>query len=176
MIGTHAFTTVKGCILLNDSILLEKDETLLTAKLIVIFLHEMGHNKRIQFFSNQKGWARTPEKISGVIVKEAGNFIETELFGGVIDVDSITKEKIEMAKEILKVDNYKLPKFLSKMGKFDLFGQSDSGSSSEENSPKKIKTNSKSSQSLDKGKKKHLHKCGIAQLHKGLLQSKFDFH
>ena len=160
--GTHAFTTIKGCILLNDSILLEEDETLLTAKLIVIFLHEMGHNKRIQFFSNQKGWARTSEKISGIIVKEAGNFIETELFGGVIDVDTITKRTIEIAKEILKVDNYKLPKFLSKMGKFDLFGQSDS--------------ESKSSQSLKKGKKKHLNKCGIAQLHKGLLQSKFEFH
>jgi len=67
--GTHTFTTVEECILLNDSILFEKDEMLLTAKLIVIFLHEMGHNKGIQFFSNQTGWTRTPEKISGIIVK-----------------------------------------------------------------------------------------------------------
>ena len=98
------FTLYNNRICINKNYFLIDDEISL-AKIVITIMHELAHCKRIRYYSNGGYFLYTPERIAGERVREAGNYLERHLFGGVVDFRKLDKNE-EAAKRVLNLESY----------------------------------------------------------------------
>jgi len=110
--NTCGMTLYSNTICLNESYILEKILEIAKAECTLTLLHELAHYKQIEYYSNQRFFLFTSDKLEYEKMGEAGDFLEDKLFGGWINLQMVT---VRIANLIIDPENYSTAQKLAQL-------------------------------------------------------------